>query len=101
MKEAQVTPLHKKNNALDKTNYRLVSVLPIFSKNFEKVLETQLGNFFDQIFNSCLCAFRREHGCQTTLLRLLEDWRSALNNNQYKAAVLVDLSNHFSYFYFE
>ena len=46
LKEAQVTPLHKKNNALDKTNYRPVSVLPIFSKIFEKVLEIQLGNFF-------------------------------------------------------
>jgi hypothetical protein len=28
-----------------------------------------------------LCAFRRGHGCQTTLLRLLEDWREALDKN--------------------
>ena len=56
------------------------------------MLETQLDNFFYQIFNSYLCAFRRGHGCQTTLLRLDEDWRSALDNNQYIAAVLMDLS---------
>jgi hypothetical protein len=30
------------------------------------------------IFNPYLCAFRRGHGCQTILLRLLEDWRNAL-----------------------
>ena len=95
LKEAQVTPLHKKNNALDKTNYRPVSVLPIFSKIFEKVYEIQLGDFFDKIFNSYLCAFRRGHGCQTTLLRLLEDWRTALDKNQYIAAVLMDLSKAF------
>ena len=53
------------------------------------MLETQLGNFF---VHSYLCAFRRGHGCQTTLLKLLEDWRSALDNNQYIAAVLMDLS---------
>jgi hypothetical protein len=32
-------------------NYRPVSVLPVFSKNFEKVFETQLSDFFDTIFN--------------------------------------------------
>jgi hypothetical protein len=42
-----------------------------------------------------LCAFRRGHGCQTTLRRLLEDWRNALEKNQYVAAVLMDLSKAF------
>jgi hypothetical protein len=75
-----------------KTNYRPVSVLSIFSKIFEKILEQQLSDFFENIFNPYLCAFRRDHGCQTTLLRLLEDWRNALVKNQYVAAVLMDLS---------
>ena len=42
-----------------------------------------------------ILAFRRGHGCQTTLLRLLEDWRNALEKNQYVAAVLIDLSKAF------
>ena len=78
-----------------KTNYRPVSVLPMFSKNFEKVYEIQLSEYFDKIFNPFLCAFRRGHGCQTTLLGLLEDWREALDKNQYIAAVLMDLSKAF------
>jgi hypothetical protein len=45
------------------TNYRPVSVLPIFSKNFEKVYEIQLSEYFDKIFNPFVCAFRRGHGC--------------------------------------
>ena len=73
LKKAQVTPLYKKNDPLLKTNYRPVSVLCIFSKIFEKILEQQLSDFFENIFNPYLCAFRRGHGCQTTLLRLLED----------------------------
>jgi hypothetical protein len=32
---------------------------------------------------------------QTTLFRLLEDWRNALDNNQYVAAFLMDLSKAF------
>lgn len=95
LKQAQVRPLHKKNSPLDKSNYRPVSILPIFSKIYEKILETQLGDFFEKIFHSYLCAFRRGYGCQTTLLRLLEDWRAALDKNLYIAAVLMDLSKAF------
>jgi hypothetical protein len=55
LKKAQVTPLHKKNDPLSKTNYSPVSVLPVFSKIFEKVFETQLSDFFDTIFPMFLC----------------------------------------------
>jgi hypothetical protein len=47
LKKAQVTPLFKKNDPLVISNYRPVSILPIFSKLFEKVIETQLNDFFD------------------------------------------------------
>ena len=57
--------------------------------------EIQLSEYFDKIFNPFVCAFRRGHGCQTTLLGLLEDWREALDKNQYIAAVLMDLSKAF------
>ena len=42
-----------------------------------------------------LCAFRKGHGCQTTLWRLLEDWKTALDNNEYIAAIHMDLSKAF------
>ena len=54
-----------------------------------------MSDFFENIFNPYLCAFRRGHGCQKILLRLLEDWRNALDKNQYVAAVLMDLSKAF------
>ena len=66
-----------------------------FSKVYEKVIEIQLADYFDKIFNPFLCVFRRGHGCQTTLLGLLEDWREALDNNQYVAAVLMAFSKAF------
>ena len=79
LKKAQVTLLYIKNDPLLKNNYRPVSVLCIL------ILEQQLSDFFENIFNPYLCAFRRGHGCQTTLRRLLEDWRNALEKNQYVA----------------
>ena len=95
LKEAQVVPLHKKNNPLDKKNYRPVSILPTISKVYEMVLSDQLTDLFENNFHNVLCAFRKGHGCQTTLLRLLEDWKTALDKNQYVAAILMDLSKAF------
>ena len=55
----------------------------------------QLSEYFDSIFDDFLCAFRKSHGCQTTILRLLEDWKYALDNNECVAAILMDLSKAF------
>ena len=95
LKGAQVVPIHKKNDPLDKENYRPVSVLPIISKAYERVMHNQLCEYFNDIFNPFLATFRKGFGCQSTLLRLLEDWRKALDNHESAAAVLMDLSKAF------
>ena len=42
LKEANVTPIFKKDDPLDKENYRLVSILLLLSKVFEKLIYGQL-----------------------------------------------------------
>ena len=60
---------------MTKSNNRNVSLLPNPSKIFKKVLSIQLSDYFDRIFDDFLCAFRKGHGYQNTLLRLFEDWK--------------------------
>ena len=95
LKGAQVVPLHKKNDPLDKEKCRLVGILPIKSTVYERAMHNQLSEFFDNIFHPYLAAFRKGFGCQSTLLRLLEDWRKALDNHQFAVAILMDLSKAF------
>ena len=38
LKNASFTPVYKKDDPTDKVNYRPVSVLPLLSKIFEKVI---------------------------------------------------------------
>ena len=45
LKEANVTPVFKKDDPLDKKNYRPVSIIPLLSKVFEKVIYKQLSNY--------------------------------------------------------
>ena len=94
-KKAMVSPLHKKNSTLDKENYRPVSILPILSKLYERAINAQLMNFFETKFHTYLSAFRPGYGCQSTLLRIIEDWKQALDENKYVAAILMDLSKAF------
>ena len=58
LKAAQVSPLFKKNNSLDKGNYRPVSVLPCISKIYERAIHDQLMDFLDKHVHPLLSAFR-------------------------------------------
>jgi hypothetical protein len=80
---------------LDKSNYRPVSILPFISKIFERAIYDQLIVYFNNIFHPSLSAFRSGYGCQTALLKIVEDWKEALDNNKYVAAILMDLSKAF------
>ena len=95
LKLAQVTPIYKKEDPFQKKNYRPVSILPTISKIFERTISDQLINYFENIFHDFLSAFRPKFGCQTSLLRLVEDWKRALDRHEYVAAVLMDLSKAF------
>ena len=54
LKQANVSPIFKKNDPLDKENYRSVSILPLLSKVYEKSLYNQLSNHVENIFNVIL-----------------------------------------------
>ena len=88
-------PLFRKNNSLDKCNYRPVSILPTISKFYERAIYEQTVTFFDKVFHPSLSAFRSGYGCQTALLKIIEDWKKALDENKFVAAILMDLSKAF------
>ena len=82
LKTAQVIPVFKKKDPLDKANYRPVSILPALSKIFERILADQMTEFFDNIFSPSLSAFRKGISCQSILLKMMEDWRKALDDRK-------------------
>ena len=95
LKKAKVTPLYKKDDPFVMKNYRHVSILSSTPKVFEKVINDQLCTYFENIFHNFLAAFRPKYGCQTTLLRMIEDWKMALDNNEHVGDILMDLSKAF------
>ena len=51
LKLANVTPVFKKGARTSKNNYRPVSILPILSKLFERLISKQLSEFFESILS--------------------------------------------------
>ena len=47
IKYANVTPIHKKDDKTDKTNYRPISILPNLSKVYERLMYKQISPYFD------------------------------------------------------
>ena len=92
---ADVTSLHKKSKKNLKENYRLVSILPIFSKVFERSMFAQMSSFFENVFSKQQYGFRRGYSIQECLLALLEKWKRALDSGQMFGALLTDLAKAF------
>ena len=92
LKQAKVSPIFKKDDLLHKENYRPVSILPLLSKVYEKLLYYQLSDYVENIFNIILCGFRKAHSTQHALFKLLQSWQKELDEKGMVATVLMDLS---------
>ena len=60
---------------VDKSNYRPVTILPVFSKFFERAIYEQLTEYINNHFHPFLSAFRSGYGCNTTILKIIEVWK--------------------------
>ena len=77
------------------TNYRPVSILPSMSKVLEKTILHQMSQFLREILDLRIAAYRRGYSCQDVLLKLIDDWKGALEKRKHVGAVFMDLSKAF------
>ena len=94
-KFANVIPVFKEGTRNVKDNSRLISILPIISKIFEKLICRQLSNHFNNIFSKFQCGFRKGFNAQNCLLLMIDKWKKAVDNNKAFGALLTDLSKAF------
>ena len=68
LKQADITPVHKKNDTNDKNNYRPVSILPSLSKAFKKCLYDQIYAYTDSILSKAQCSINSSYSSFLDLL---------------------------------
>ena len=94
LKCADVTPVQKAEETTDKRNYRNVSLLPVVSKMFERIMERQIFDYVEKFLSPFLCGYRKGYSAQQAL-SMLEKWRVSLDNGGYGGGVRMDLSKAF------
>ena len=92
LKVADVIPVFKKEDPNNKANYRPISLLPIISKIFERVLFEQIEKFSEKVLSPKLCGFRKDHSAQHALLNLMKNWQKTLDKSGVIGTVLMDLT---------
>ena len=97
LKMAEISPVFKKKDNLDKQNYRSVNILTTLSKVFERIISDQLTSFFMKILNPNLSAYRSGYSCQHVILQLTEHWRMSLDKGDSVGTIATDLSKAFDY----
>ena len=96
-KLAKVIPIFKKDNPLLVENYRPISLLPVYSKIFEKVIYKRLYDYLDK--NNFVYirqfGFRAKHSTNHALISLTESIKSHIDAGSYVAGVFIDLQKAF------
>lgn len=97
LKVASVVPVHKKGDKSDLNNYRPVSLLPILSKVFEKLLKNQIISFFESnnLFSDSQFGFRAGKSTTDALLNFVDFVTNCFENGEFCMATLNDLSRAF------
>ena len=92
LKLSDIVPVFKKLDPTYKTNFRPISVLPLLSKVFEKIMHDQLYEHAETFLNKLLCGFRKAHPRQHALFRILQKWEKELDPSGIVGSILMDLS---------
>ena len=69
------------------SDYRPISILPVASKIFERIMQKQINDFIISFLSPYLYGYRKGFNTQHALLTLVENWRKSLNNKGFGGAI--------------
>ena len=98
-KKANVVPVHRKEDKTLVKNYRPISLLPIFSKIFERVIYNSIFNYFisNKLFTSSQSGFLPGDSCIAQLLSIIHEIQTAFDENPVAdvRGIFLDISKAF------
>ena len=97
LKIAQILPLYKNNDPMLFNNYRPISILPFFSKLFERLMYNRLMDFIEkhQLLYQYQLGFCKNHSTFMALVILLKKITAALDDSEFAVCILIDFRKAF------
>ena len=96
MKRARVNLIFEKGDKTDPGNYRPISTLPVSSKILERIVHSQLMEYYssNNLITVAQSGFRRGHSNQSSLLRITENIFELLSSGNVVGMIQLDLKKH-------
>ena len=92
MKVAKVIPLFKNDSPFIVSNYRPISLLPIFSKIFEKLMHLRLT---DNILNENQFGFQMNKSTELAISSITTNIIESFENKEYAHCIFLDFAKAF------
>ncbi|KAI8483419.1 hypothetical protein Bbelb_388820 [Branchiostoma belcheri] len=98
-KQCNVSPVYKKGDRTDPSNYRPIALLPAVPKVLERLVHNRLYTYLanNDLFNINQSGFKKGDGTVLQLLRLVDEWAKSIDdpNTSCSAAVFLDVRRAF------
>ena len=94
-KTATVRPIFENGDWTKIKNYRLVSLLNMFSKIYEIFLHQNLPNYVNTFLSKFISAYCTSYSTNHVLIRLIENCKKSLDERKFVGSVLMDSSKAF------
>ena len=97
MKIAKIIAIFKAGCRFSVNNYRPISLLPIFSKIFEKIVHRQLSYYLEvkEIIFKSQFGFQKKKSTLHSLIDIVENIRETLEKGNYGCGIFIDLKKAF------
>ena len=97
LKVAKISPIYKKEDPHQTDNYRPISLLPVISKVFEKVVFKQVYEYFNvnNLLYKSQYGFRKKHSTDLAGLEFNDKIVNHLDESKLPLAIFLDLSKAF------
>ena len=96
-KIARVSPIFKQGDPTDLGNYRPISVLPVFSKIFERIIQKRILSFLNKQGSilGTQYGFRRNHSTFMAVMDMVEHVRCSWQKNEHCLGIFIDYRKAF------
>ena len=97
MKLARVIPIFKSGKEILITNYRPVSILPVYSKLFERLMYDRIMDFITKqnLLYKYQFGFRNNHSTSMALITLIDNIMSSIDKGNMVLGVFLDFKKAF------
>ena len=96
-RQARVSPIPKITNPTEADYFRPISILPVLSKVYKRLVLYQLLTYINQlnVLNTNISGYRKGHSTTTVLLRIRDDIITAMKKGEVTLIAFADFSKAF------